>query len=74
MKHPLHRFRLKQKLSQAQLALLVGVSQGYIAHIENGRRRPSPDIAKRLEKETSGEVTRDQLLYPEEQTVTTSPA
>ncbi|HYQ90601.1 MAG TPA: helix-turn-helix transcriptional regulator [Candidatus Competibacteraceae bacterium] len=66
MGHPLYRFRIKHKLSQAQLAALVGVSQGYIAHIENGRRRPSPDVAKRLEAKASGEFTRDQLLYPEE--------
>jgi transcriptional regulator with XRE-family HTH domain len=69
MKHPLHYFRLRQRLSQAQLAAMIGVSQGYIAHIENGRRRPSPDIAKLLEEMTQGEVSRNALLYPKEHTV-----
>ena len=37
----------------------------YIGHIEEGRRRPSPDLAKRIEKATEGEVTAMMLLYPE---------
>lgn len=66
MKHPLYYYRRHQKLSQAQLAIMIGVSQGYIAHIENGRRRPSPDIAKLLEDMTHGKISRNALLYPKE--------
>jgi transcriptional regulator with XRE-family HTH domain len=66
MKHPLYYFRRHQKLSQAELATMIGVSQGYIAHIENRRRRPSPDIAKLLEDMTHGKVSRQTLLYPKE--------
>lgn len=37
---------------------------GYIRHIINGRKRPSPDMALRIEKATGGKVDRLELLYP----------
>ena len=37
---------------------------GYLRHISNKRKRPSPEMALRIEKATKGKVTRMELLYP----------
>lgn len=44
----LREFRRKAKMTQAKLAERSGVSQGYIAHIESGRRVPSVKKAKKI--------------------------
>lgn len=44
----LREFRRKAKMTQAKLAERSGVSQGYIAHIESGRRVPSVKTAKKI--------------------------
>ena len=65
MTHPLVVFREKRKITRSRMARLSGCHVSYIGHIEEGRRRPSPDLAKRIEKATEGEVTAMMLLYPE---------
>ena len=52
------RVRKLKKLTQAELAQTVGVSQRTIAAIEGGTRRPSPDLAQKLGKELGFEWTR----------------
>jgi hypothetical protein len=47
-----------------KLAKKVGVSPAHMAFIVKGQRRPSPDLARRLEKETG--VNRNVWLYPDE--------
>lgn len=42
------RVRKLKKLTQAELAQAVGVSQRTIAAIEGGTRRPSPELAQKL--------------------------
>jgi len=42
------RVRKLKKLTQAELAQAVGVSQRTIAAIEGGTRRPSPELAQRI--------------------------
>lgn len=44
----LREFRRKAKMTQAKLAERSGVSQGYIAHIESGRRVPAVKTAKKI--------------------------
>ena len=44
----LREFRRKAKMTQAKLAERSGVSQGYIAHIESGRRIPAVKTAKKI--------------------------
>lgn len=39
-------------------------SYNYIRHIINGRKRPSPDMALKIERATKGKVDRLELLYP----------
>lgn len=40
--------RIERKMSQQQLAELVGVSQSLINHIEHGRKNPSVEVLVRI--------------------------
>lgn len=42
------RARKAKKMTQAELAAILGVSQRMIAACESGERRPSPEVAKRI--------------------------
>ena len=42
------RLRKEKKLTQAELAQVLGVSQRMIAACEAGERRPSPGLAQRI--------------------------
>ena len=42
------RLRKEKKLTQAELAQVLGVSQRMIAACEAGERRPSPMLAQRI--------------------------
>ena len=42
------RLRKEKKLTQAELAQILGVSQRMVAACEMGDRRPSVDLAKRI--------------------------
>jgi transcriptional regulator with XRE-family HTH domain len=44
------------------LARAAGVSKGGLSSIKSGKARPSPDLAKRIETATGGEVTAASLL------------
>lgn len=63
---PLKRAREKKGMSAEELALEVGVSQAAISRVENGKAQASPRLADRLEKYFGREITRDQILYPED--------
>lgn len=45
------RLRKEKKLTQAELAQILGVSQRMIAALESGERRPSVDLAQRIGQE-----------------------
>lgn len=40
------QYRKKHKLNLAQMAGLIGVSSAYISMLENGKRKPSADVAE----------------------------
>lgn len=44
----LEDYRLKKSLSQSEVAQKSRISPQYYNYIENNRRRPSPDVAKRI--------------------------
>lgn len=50
MKKWLIQYREKKKLSQSDLASMVGVSREYISMIETGNRNPSVAVAKKIGK------------------------
>lgn len=55
-------WRKKKGLSQTEFGSRVGLQKGFVSEIERGRKRPSPESAKRIEGATNGEVTAAELL------------
>lgn len=54
----------KNDITTTDFAERCELSQPYIWQIANGQRRPSPDVAERIELATGGQVTAMELLYP----------
>jgi len=52
-------------MSREQLAKELGVNQSTIWRIESGKRRPSPELALKIEKAFAGSITHSDLLYPD---------
>lgn len=44
----LRRARMERKLSQEELARLLGISASYLSQVENGRRMPSEGVARKI--------------------------
>ncbi|WP_369354290.1 helix-turn-helix domain-containing protein [Lysinibacillus capsici] len=42
--------RKRHSITTSQVAEQVGVSQGYISHIENGRKIPTPEVLQKISK------------------------
>ena len=53
---------MNTKITQNVLAAQVGVRQSYISDLLNRKKRPSPEVAARLEKATG--IHRLSWLYP----------
>ena len=60
----LTEFREWKEMTLQQMSDLTGVSVSFLCEIENGKGRPSPDVAEKIEKASAGKVTRMELLYP----------
>ena len=58
----LARYLATHKVTQQALAVRAGVAPSMIGLIKSGRRRPSPEVAKRIEAATDGEVKAAALL------------
>lgn len=58
----LARYLATHKVTQQALAARAGVAPSMIGLIKSGRRRPSPEVAKRIEAATDGEVKAAALL------------
>jgi len=52
-------------MSREQLAKELGVNQSTIWRIESGKRRPSPELALKIEKAFPNSITHTDLLYPD---------
>ena len=65
MTHPLSAYRKEKEITRTQMAHLIGCHVSYVGHIEEGRRRPSPEMALLIEQATGGEVLATELLFRE---------
>lgn len=63
----LRDFLKRNGLTHGGFGKTVGLSQGYVSLLVGGKRRPSPDIALRIEKATGGAVTKESLLWPDQE-------
>jgi transcriptional regulator with XRE-family HTH domain len=66
MATPLKLERVRRGWSTEKVASAVGVKLPTINRIENGKKRPSPELANRLAQHFENTVTRDQILFPED--------
>lgn len=48
--HPLKTYRKAKGMTQGDLAALLGISDAMVTHIENGRRRVTPENARDWEQ------------------------
>jgi transcriptional regulator with XRE-family HTH domain len=55
-------WRKLHDVTQEQLAQAIGTSRPHLSKVERGATEPSPDLAKRIETYTRGEVTAASLL------------
>jgi transcriptional regulator with XRE-family HTH domain len=60
----LSSFLTDNGISLVDFSESVKCSISMLSHINTGRRRPSPDLAWRIEQQTGGLVSRDEMLYP----------
>jgi DNA-binding transcriptional regulator YdaS (Cro superfamily) len=54
-----------ENVTQRKMAGDVGVHYQYLHAIIHGTRRPSPDLALKIEQATEGKVTLRELLFPD---------
>lgn len=59
----IEKYLKKNKLSQSWLAAECNCSRSAICMIASGVRRPSPDLAMKIQRATGGKVTVMELLY-----------
>lgn len=58
----LREYLFRKRLTVKQLADKLEYSRTHLSQIVNGHIKPSPRLAKSIEKETDGEVTAEELL------------
>lgn len=63
----LKNIRKTEKLTQIEVAEKVGVTRAYYTNIENGERRPSVDVAKRIGQALDLDWTRFYEADPDEE-------
>ncbi len=61
----LKEFLKDGRIRQNRFAEIIAISKNYLSEIVNKKRRPSPDLALRIEEATCGKVDRLELLYPD---------
>ncbi|MEN8236156.1 MAG: helix-turn-helix domain-containing protein [Pseudomonadota bacterium] len=62
----LREWLFHNRITVTQLAKDLGISRTHLNLISSGQRRPSPDLAKRIEEITKNGVTKAELLFPED--------
>lgn len=65
MDTPLKTLREARGMTLQSVAQAVGTDRGNLSRIENGKQRPSPELAERLALHFGYAITEMQLLYPE---------
>lgn len=61
----IEEYLTSHNMSEAELAEKIGVTQAYVNMLKNGERRPSPELAQKIEAAT-GIPFRNLLLPGEE--------
>lgn len=65
MKFPLRQAREKAGQTIVDVCRAVGTDPGNLSRVENGKQKPSTELAEKLVKHFGGSLTEMQILYPE---------
>lgn len=65
MKSPLRQARERAGQTIVEVGRAVETDPGNLSRIENGKQKASTDLAEKLSKHFSGEVSEMEILYPE---------
>lgn len=68
MQTPLRNMRVKKELKITDVAHAVNCDPGYLSRVERGVHTASPELAEKLSRFYSGEITELQILYPKRYT------
>jgi len=68
MSSPLLKWQKRNGVTNKAISEMLGVHQSFITHINKGRRKPSANLALKIEQATGGAVTLRELLFPKEAT------
>lgn len=63
----LDQWQKKNGVNNTAVAEGIGVHPSYITHIKKKRRIPTPKVALRIEQFTDGAVTKESLLWPDQE-------
>ncbi|MEK7339172.1 MAG: helix-turn-helix transcriptional regulator [Candidatus Rhabdochlamydia sp.] len=62
----LAEYLFRMKMTKKDFAEKLGISRGHLQHILSGTKNPSVKLAKKIEEETRGKVSKAELLFPED--------
>jgi transcriptional regulator with XRE-family HTH domain len=62
----LAEYLFRMKMTKKDFAEKLGISRGHLQHILSGTKNPSIKLAKKIEEETGGKVSKTELLFPED--------
>ena len=60
----LDEYLFRKRITQTDFAKNLEISRNHLGEILRGRRTPSVKLAKKMEKLSQGEVTREQAMFP----------
>lgn len=63
--HAIDRYKNRHRVTDEELASAVGISVHYLRKIRYGERIPTRNVAVRISAATGGEITIEQLLFPD---------
>jgi len=63
--HPIQKYCKNNGKTLKEFSRLIKISAPYVTQIISGLRRPSPDLALKIEKATGGMVKKEDLLWPD---------
>ena len=61
----LNEYLKKYKIKTIDFARQIECQQSYVSLLTKGKRRPSPELALRIQEATEGKVTILELLFPD---------
>lgn len=62
---PLKKIRTSLAKSTYEMAKVIGINQSQYYRVEAGQSKASPALAKKIAEIFEGQITRDEILFPE---------